>query len=145
MVQWIEDECAALRERGELAGELPPNLFPYIRPTDPDWLPRYATFNQPGEYHNGGVWPFICGFYVVAVLAAGFPRLAENKLAALTDLVHPTHDHTLAFGFNEWIRAQDGTAQGNDWQTWSAAMYLYAAICVEQKRDLFFDELRLAT
>lgn len=145
LVQWIEGECAALRAQGILAVHLPPNLFPYIQPTDPDWLPRYATFNRPGEYHNGGVWPFICGFYVVALLAAGYQRLAEKKLEALTDLVHPAHDHDVAFGFNEWIRAQDGTAQGNDWQTWSAAMYLYAATCVEQKRDLFFDELRRAT
>ena len=142
LVKWIEAECAALRERGDLVGNLPPNLFPYIRPTDPDWLLRYATYNQPGEYHNGGIWPFICAFYVVAVLAAGFPRLAEKKLEALTELVYPARDHAVAFGFNEWIRAQDGTAQGNDWQTWSAAMYLYAATCVEQEKDLYFDELR---
>ena len=145
IVNWIEQECAALQARGELAVHLPPNLFPYIQPTDPDWLPRYASYNRPGEYHNGGVWPFICGFYVVAVLAAGFPRLAEKKLEALTDLVHPAHNHDVAFGFNEWIRAQDGTAQGNDWQTWSAAMYLYAALCVEQKKDIYFDEIRQAT
>jgi hypothetical protein len=145
IVNWVEEECAALRARGELAVNLPPNLFPYIRPTDPDWLPRYAVYNQPGEYHNGGVWPFICGFYVVAVLAAGYPRLAEKKLEALTDLVYPAHNHDVAFGFNEWIRAQDGSAQGNDWQTWSAAMYLYAAVCVEQKKDIFFDEIRQAT
>jgi hypothetical protein len=46
------------------------------------------------------------------------------------------------FGFNEWHRAQDGTPQGQDWQSWSAAMYLYAAECVEQKRTLFFEEIR---
>jgi hypothetical protein len=143
LVKWIESECAALRAKGELAVNLPPNLMPYIQPSDPDWMTRYATFNRVGEYHNGGVWPFICGFYVVAVLAAGFPRLAEEKLEALTALVLPAHDHDVAYGFNEWIRAQDGTAQGNDWQTWSAAMYLYAATCVEQKKALYFDEIRL--
>jgi len=71
--------------------------------------------------------------------------LAEKKLEAFTDLVLPAHDHEVAFGFNEWIRAQDGTAQGNDWQTWSAAMYLYAATCVEQKRifsSLSYDRRR---
>jgi hypothetical protein len=71
MVAWIEAECAALWARGDLALDLPPCLFPYIRPADPDWFPRYAEFNRPGEYHNGGVWPFVCGFYVAALVAAG--------------------------------------------------------------------------
>jgi pentatricopeptide repeat protein len=31
---------------------------------------------------------------------------------------------------------------GNDWQTWSASMYLYAAKCVEEKRTPLFDEMR---
>ena len=97
------------------------------------------SINRPGEYHNGGIWPFICGFYVVAVLAAGYPRLAERKLQALTELVRPACNPELAFGFNEWLRAQDGTPRGNDWQTWSAALYLYAATCVEQGRVLYFE------
>lgn len=141
LVRWIEEQSQIIRQAGELAVELPPNLFPYIRPTDPDWMPRYQIYGQPGEYHNGGVWPFICGFYVVAVLAAGFPRLAQKKLEALTRLVRPACNQTLTFGFNEWIKAQDGTPRGQDWQTWSAASYLYAAACVEQKRVLFFDDL----
>ena len=89
MVTWVENECEAMRKRYELAVDCPPNLFPYIRPLDFDWRPRYERFNRPGEYHNGGVWPFICAFYVVATLAAGFPRLADEKLAALTELVRP--------------------------------------------------------
>lgn len=141
IVQWVEDECAQMRTRGELAVALPPNFFPYIQRDDVDWMPRYENFNRPGEYHNGGVWPFICGFYIVALLAAGFPELAEEKLAALTDLVHLAKDPSLAFGFNEWVRAQDGSVQGQDWQTWSAAMYLYAAACVEQGRVLFFEDV----
>jgi hypothetical protein len=141
LIRWTENECDALRERGELALDLPPCLMPYMQPTDPDWRPRYDRFGRPGEYHNGGIWPFICGFYVVAALAAGLPRLAEKRLAALTRLVRPARDHELEFGFNEWIRAQDGTPRGQDWQTWSAAMYLYAATCVERGRALFFEEL----
>ncbi|MBN1271117.1 MAG: amylo-alpha-1,6-glucosidase [Candidatus Aminicenantes bacterium] len=140
LISWIESECKNLREHRELAVDLPPNLFPYIRPEDPDWRPRYETYNKPGEYHNGGVWPFICGFYVAAVLAAGMPKLAEKKLVALTELVRPARGNKLSFGFNEWIRAKDGTPQGQDWQTWSAAMYLYAAKCVEKGQILYFDK-----
>jgi len=46
------------------------------------------------------------------------------------------------FGFNEWIKAQSGEPKGQNWQTWSAAMYLYAAKCVEKKRTPFFDRMR---
>jgi hypothetical protein len=142
MVSWIEKECEALQEKELLALELPPCFFPYVLPDDPDWRRRYTEYNPPGEYHNGGVWPFVCAFYVAATVAAGRFRLAEEKLMALTGLVHPAREAKVAYGFNEWFRAQDGTPQGQDWQTWSAAMYLYAAISVEQGRTPFFDEIR---
>ena len=87
MILWIEAECTAMRERGELAVDLPPNFFPYIKSRDPDWLPRYSIFNNPGEYHNGGIWPFICGFYVAALVAAKRYTLAKEKLMALTQLI----------------------------------------------------------
>ncbi|HUS72713.1 MAG TPA: glycoside hydrolase 100 family protein [Sedimentisphaerales bacterium] len=139
LISWVETECDSLRESKELAAELPPNLFPYIKPGDPDWIPRYEQFNQPGEYHNGGIWPFVCGFYVAALVAAKRYKLAEKKLIALTELIRPAREADVKFGFNEWYRAQDRTAQGQDWQSWSAAMYLYAAHCIEQRRTPFFD------
>ena len=142
LVAWVERESHGLRERGDLALGLPPNLFPYIRPEDPDWRPRYAKFNRPGEYHNGGVWPFVCGFYVAAIVAAGGLRLAQKKLQALTELVRPARQQPVAFGFNEWFRATDGQPCGQDWQTWSAAMYLYAAACVERRTTPFFEAIR---
>lgn len=142
MVQWIEARCADLRASGDLYLDLPPCLFPYILPADADWHPRYALYNQPGIYHNGGIWPFIVGFYVAALVAAGSHRLAEQKLEALTSLVRQARNHEVAFGFNEYHRAQDGQPCGHDWQSWSAAMYLYAAAAVEQKRTPFFEEMR---
>ncbi|MGO9644646.1 MAG: glycoside hydrolase 100 family protein [Candidatus Bathyarchaeia archaeon] len=142
IISWVERECASMQENGELIGDLPPNFFPFIREASPDWRPRYAIYNLPGEYHNGGVWPFVCSFYIAALVAAGRQRLAKKKLEALTAIVRPTRTAKVAFGFNEWLRAQDGTPCGQDWQTWSAAMYLYAAISVEQGETPFFSEAR---
>ena len=141
IVAWVEAECRALRERKLLATELPPNFFPYIAPGELDWRPRYEQYNQPGEYHNGGVWPFASALYIAATVAAGYQRRAERQLQALTDLVRMARRPGLEFGFNEWIRAQDGTARGEDWQTWSAALYLYAAAVVAAGRPLFFEEI----
>ncbi len=142
MIVWIEEECRELKKNGELALDLPPNFFPYIRSDDPDWRPRYAKYNMPGEYHNGGIWPFICGLYIAALVAATKYRLAEEKLSLLTDLVKITINKELNFGFNEWFKAQDGQPKGQEWQTWSAALYLYAAKCVEEQRTPFFDKIR---
>lgn len=142
MISWIEEECETLRKKGKLAVNLPPNFFPYINPDDPDWHPRYDSFNKPGEYHNGGIWPFIDGFYVAALVAANRFSLAEEKLVELTHCIKLPRAESVDFGFNEWIKAQDGKPMGQDWQTWSAALYLYAAKCVEEKRTPYFDEIR---
>lgn len=142
MVSWIEAECESLKKKGELAVDLPPNFFPYIFPENPDWHARYSLHNNPGEYHNGGIWPFICGFYIAALVAAKRYKLAGEKLVILTQCIKVSGTGSLDFGFNEWLKAQDGKPMGQDWQTWSAALYLYAAACVENKRTPFFDEIR---
>ncbi|WP_264564468.1 glycoside hydrolase 100 family protein [Flavobacterium sp. N3904] len=160
MISWIETECEEMKNKGLLAVDLPPNFFPYTNPNDPDWHDRYSEFNNPGDYHNGGIWPFICGFYVAALVAAKRFALAEQKLIILTECLKKTNlltesaannnekssnyinEANMEFGFNEWIKAQDGEPKGQNWQTWSAAMYLYAAKCVEEKTTPFFDEMR---
>ena len=144
ILAWIEAQCLQLRAQGELGSELPPCLLPYIRPHDSDWHPRYEAYNRPGTYHNGGIWPFICAFYIAALVANQQFSLAEEKLLTLTELVRPARNHDLAFGFNEWFRAQDASPQGEDWQSWSAAMYLYAADAVAGRRTRFFDKIRQA-
>jgi Alkaline and neutral invertase len=154
MISWIEAECENMKKKGELSVDLPPNFFPFTHPEDPDWHARYAHFNNPGEYHNGGIWPFICGFYVAALVAAKRYKLAEEKLVALTHLIKKANTETdvpseklpnetaATFGFNEWVKAQDGEPKGQNWQTWSAALYLYAVKCVETKKTPYFDDIR---
>jgi hypothetical protein len=142
MISWVEKECNAMKMRNELNVEIPPNFFPFIKPEDPDWQPRYNKYNKPGDYHNGGIWPFVSGFYVAALVAAKRFNLAEQKLIELTRLVKLSGTGNVDFGFNEWIKAQDGVPMGQDWQTWSAAMYLYASKCVEEKNTPFFDQMR---
>ena len=148
IIDWVEAECASMKQNGELALDLPPNFFPFIKPSDPDWHPRYEKFNMPGDYHNGGIWPFIAGFYVAALVAAKQYRLAEEKLLALTKVITASNtllNQNLEYGFNEWLKAQDGKPMGQNWQTWSASMYIYAAKCVEEKKTAFFDEIRIAS
>jgi len=62
--------------------------------------------------------------------------LAEDKLMALTHSIKISSTGKVDFGFNEWLKAQDGKPMGAGLATWSAALYLYAVKCVEQKRHL---------
>jgi len=131
-----------MRKKGDLVIDLPPNFFPFVKPEDPEWNERYAEYNNPGDYHNGGIWPFVCGFYIAALVAAKKFILAKEKLIVLTHFIKISRSNKSEYGFNEWIKAQDGNVMGQDWQTWSAALYLYAAKCVETKRTPYFDDIR---
>ena len=142
IINWIEKECRAMNEKNELNVDLPPNFFPFVRPEDSEWNERYALYNKPGEYHNGGIWPFVCGIYIAALVASKNYSLAEEKLVALTKLVKLSKRENLEFGFNEWHRPDNGKPAGQDWQTWSAALYLYAARCVEEKSTPYFEQVR---
>ena len=137
IILWIEQSCDVMRSSGILAVDLPPNFFPFIHPNDDEWRPRYTQYNRPGDYHNGGIWPFICGIYIVALIKIGAFDLAEKKLMNLTSIVRTSANDKLEYGFNEWIKSQDGLPGGQDWQTWSAALYLYAAMCVEKREVLY--------
>ena len=79
MILWVETECWRLHEEGDLAVDLPPCLFPYQQHGDWDYRPRIERLNPPGCYANGGVWPFICGFYVAALVAAGRMDLGRER------------------------------------------------------------------
>ncbi len=142
IIDWVETSCNSMQKNNELSVDLPPNFFPFIYRDDADWRPRYADFNQPGDYHNGGIWPFVLGFYIAALVAVKQYDLAEKKLLALTKLIKTAKNKEHEFGFNEWYKAQDGKPMGQDWQTWSASNYLYATRCVAEKRTPFFDAIR---
>jgi hypothetical protein len=96
-----------------------PAIYPPVLPADPDWRDYYGTLNLPHRYHNGGVWPFIGGFYVAALVKAGRVSRAEAALERLADL-------NRAGAFNEWHDAITGEPEGARDQAWSAGMYLFA-------------------
>ena len=75
-------------------------------------------------------------------MAAKKHRLAKRKLLVLTQLIEQSRTGHVAFGFNEWIKSQDGEPMGQDWQTWSASLYLYACRCVEAGTTPYFDTIR---
>jgi hypothetical protein len=107
------------------------SLVPYVQPGSPDWRDYYGMLNVPAHYHNGGVWPFIGGFWVAALVKCG---MHEDAAEALDRLARLNRDGE----FNEWHHGETGEPLGVHDQAWSAGMYLYAYECVKQGRVLHF-------
>ncbi len=113
-------------------------IDPPIHPGDPDWRYFYVfdNLNLPGRYHNGGIWPFIGGFYVAALVKMKRPEEAGKALKSLADLNRKGREEE--WEFNEWLEGETGEPLGMAGQAWSAGMYLYADHAVRKNRIPFF-------
>jgi glycogen debranching enzyme len=103
------------------------SLTPVIRPGDADWRDYYGSLNVPHRYHNGGVWPFLGGFYIAALVKAARIDAAGVVCRRLAEL-------NQAGQFNEWHHGETGEAMGVQDQAWSAGMYLFAWECMRRNR-----------
>lgn len=124
------------------------SVYPVIQPNDPDWRDYYRVrnLNQPHHYHNGGIWPFIGGFYVAALVQAGRFAEAAAQLEKLTEMHRQGRLHE--WEFNEWHHGLSGRPMGYAGQSWSAAMYIFAQDAVAHQQVNIFnssDDWRLAT
>jgi hypothetical protein len=131
IISGVADEGAAATildfiERSKIAERPAKALCPVIRPGDPDWRDYYGMLNSPEHYHNGGIWPFIGGFYVAALVKAERYADAESALARLAALNESGE-------FNEWHHGTTGEPMGVQDQAWSAGMYIYAYECVRRR------------
>jgi hypothetical protein len=125
--QWQSDIILDFISRHSLDAWPLRSLTPAVRPGDADWRDYYGMLNRPHQYHNGGVWPFIGGFYVAALFHAGRRDAAAKVFQNLAVLNQQG-------GFNEWHHGETGVAMGVRDQAWSAGMYLFAFECVRSGR-----------
>lgn len=107
--------------------ELPllPAFHPVIKPVDEDWedlqvMFSYTFKNKPYEFHNGGLWPMVTGFYVADLAMRGRLEEARHYLRA----VHQANALEMdgeAWGFPEFVHGRKLTPGGTRKQGWSAA------------------------
>jgi glycogen debranching enzyme len=88
--------------------------------------------NQPHQYHNGGIWPFVGGFWVLALAAIGQHRPARAELGRLA-LVNSLD----GWRFTEWFHGTTLAPMGMAGQSWNAAAFLLAKRAVEQGASPF--------
>lgn len=119
-------------------------IHPPIYPGETNWRDYYRSrnLNLPHQYHNGGIWPMIGGFYVAALVKHDWLDAAEEHLVMLANANRLGIDKS--WEFNEWMHGESGHAMGYGEQAWSAAMFLYAESAVTTQKLPLFDELQAA-
>ncbi len=107
------------RTQTELA--LLPAFWPPIKESDEDWNLlknnfKYEFRNYPNEFHNGGSWPMVNGFYGLALIAKQKNENAKNLLDAINE-ANAKEDFSFYENFNTETTAVNGVA----FCTWSGA------------------------
>jgi hypothetical protein len=87
------------------------------------WRPYMSRHRQnlAWQYHNGGIWPFVGGFWAAALAEAGLRERAQRELVKVA--------RANALGgwqFNEWLHGRTLEPCGMPRQSWNAAAFLLA-------------------
>jgi glycogen debranching enzyme len=77
--------------------------------------------NAAWQYHNGGVWPMVGGFWIAALARAGKKPLARAELVKLARACALDD-----WAFAEWLHGRTAAPRGMRAQSWNAAGYLLA-------------------
>jgi GH15 family glucan-1,4-alpha-glucosidase len=118
-------ERSQIEQPAAVRGVLEP-IGPYS-PLWRDYMGRHRQ-NLVYQYHNGGCWPLVGGFWAMALAALGNERRAR---AALENLARTNAVNN--WQFNEWFHGLTGEPMGMPGQSWNAASYLLAAASLEGK------------
>jgi glycogen debranching enzyme len=135
----LADSRASRRTLAALQRSRVSRLYPVRAVTHPIrrrsalWRPYMARHrqNEIWQYHNGGIWPMVGGFWVIALAAAGRLPQARLELASLARACAVRN-----WAFTEWLHGTTGAARGMPGQSWNAAAFLMAERAVAEKRNV---------
>jgi len=87
------------------------------------WRPYMSRHQQnfAWQYHNGGVWPFVGAFWVIALVEAGLHAKARAELVRLAQA-----NALSGWAFAEWLHGRTLRPEGMSGQSWNAAAFLLA-------------------
>lgn len=104
------------------------SIYPTIAPGGKDWQDYFLDCEAgvPNHYLNGGIWTFVGGFYILALIKLKKFKEAEVQLNKLAEANMKNNGN-----FAEWLNGKTGEvgkteAQVESYQGWNAAMYVVA-------------------
>jgi glycogen debranching enzyme len=98
-------------------------LLSPVRRESPFWrhyMERHQQ-NLPYQYHNGGTWPYVAGFWILLLVRLGREEMAGRELARYAEVCRLNN-----WEFNEWLHGKTGKPMGMAGQSWNAAMFIVA-------------------
>ncbi len=115
-----------------------PAFHPVIQPVDKDWEDLQITFsysfkNRPYEFHNGGLWPMITGFYVADLARRGKRDQAGKYLTG----IHRANAMAMnghPWSFPEYVNGENFSPGGTAYQCWSASAALMGHYAMQDKK-----------
>ena len=125
----IEFQNSILDYSLELKNKMPlhllPAFWPPIQETDLDWHLlknncKYEFRNYPNEFHNGGSWSMVNGFYGLGLLCKGKQKEANEILAAINKV-----NAIEEFSFYENFNSETQIPNGVPFCAWSAAATVF--------------------
>ena len=122
-----------------------PAFQPVITPVEEtDWQHLRMTFsysfkNKPHEYHNGGLWPMITGFYVADLCKRNKEGRAREYLRCIHEANASQMDND-PWSFPEFVNGQSFEPGGTKWQGWSAAGALIGHYALEGRPVFRIDD-----
>ncbi len=115
-------------------------IDPPLKPEDKEWHSYFEKCDAktPHEYSNAGIWPFIGGFYIAALVKAGRHEKAEQELGLLAKANKLGNEQE--WEFHEWLHGKTGQIGHSSapFQAWSAGAYIFALESVSRKSVPYF-------
>jgi Alkaline and neutral invertase len=101
-----------------------------ILESDRLWRPYMGRHRQnlAWQYHNGGIWPFVGGFWAATLAEQGTLVQARHELAKVARA-----NRLGDWEFNEWLHGTTHAPDGMPGQSWNAAAFLLAFACLERR------------
>jgi glycogen debranching enzyme len=102
-----------------------------IRKKSALWRPYMARHRQNAawQYHNGGIWPMVGGFWIAALAVHGREREARSSLIQLARACEVDD-----WAFAEWLHGKSHAPRGMRGQSWNAAAFLFAEHAIAGSR-----------
>lgn len=113
-------------------------IYPALKKGDKDWFSYFekCSAKDPYQYLNGGIWLYLGGFYVAALVKASKINKAKKELENLA--LANKLGREIEWEFNEWLDGLTGKPKGAVYQAWSAGAYLFAHECVKKNKIIYF-------
>ena len=112
------------------------SIYPPIKKPSKDWQDYFldAESGKAWHYLNAGIWTYVGGFYVCALIKMKKFKEAEYQLQKLAEANMKNNGN-----FAEWLHGLTGKIMGagkESYQGWNAGMYIVAYESVKRRRCL---------